>query len=415
MEMVKLKMRTIYKSFLSIIGFLLFIIIIIGIIYLFYDKVTESDSDIEITGNLSINYLDGKKINVLDNKVLKVSITNSGSKQSYFNISFIKVRGNGSYKIMYEDGIIAEGTLKSIDELTTEYITIDANNTKVYSIEIINDGDTPLTSTLKISNYEGKSKTFADTLLENQAPSENSLTKVGSEIAIEDEGLIKSYDDIGTSYYYRGNVTNNYVYFAGLTWRIVRINGDNTIRLVLDNVADSLVRYEEEKKEEYSYETSSLKEYLDKWYTTNLIDYADYIANTKYCSDLSYDDSSIFNAYNRIITNKIPSLNCLGTSFSSNIATLTIDEVILAGANPTDNNTSYYLYNENISDVWYTMSGAKLSSNTLYMFMVGNNGNILSNVSSTLYRYTRPVINLVKGIEMTGTGTSSDPYRMVEE
>ena len=44
-------------------------------------------------------------------------------------------------------------------------------------------------------------------------------------------------DDYGTSYYYRGNVTDNFVSFADKTWRIVRINGDGTIRLILDSSA----------------------------------------------------------------------------------------------------------------------------------------------------------------------------------
>lgn len=46
--------------------------------------------------------------------------------------------------------------------------------------------------------------------------------------------LCSARDDYGISYYYRGNVTNNYVYFAGFYWRIVRINGDGSIRLIYD-------------------------------------------------------------------------------------------------------------------------------------------------------------------------------------
>ena len=34
--------------------------------------------------------------------------------------------------------------------------------------------------------------------------------------------------------------------------------------------------------------------------------------------------------------------------------------------------------------------------------------------NKTSNRSVRPVINLVKNIEMTGTGTVDDPYRMVE-
>ena len=45
-------------------------------------------------------------------------------------------------------------------------------------------------------------------------------------------------DDYGTSYYYRGNVTNNYVKFAGFYWRILRINGDGSIRMIYAGDAD---------------------------------------------------------------------------------------------------------------------------------------------------------------------------------
>ena len=43
-------------------------------------------------------------------------------------------------------------------------------------------------------------------------------------------------DAYGDSYYYRGNVTNNYVKFAGFYWRIVRINGDGTVRVIYDGI-----------------------------------------------------------------------------------------------------------------------------------------------------------------------------------
>ena len=49
--------------------------------------------------------------------------------------------------------------------------------------------------------------------------------------------LCSMKDAYGTSYYYRGNVTNNYVLFAGFYWRIVRINGDGTIRVIYDGTS----------------------------------------------------------------------------------------------------------------------------------------------------------------------------------
>ena len=53
-----------------------------------------------------------------------------------------------------------------------------------------------------------------------------------SKTATTDEGLFMAEDDEGESYYYRGAVKNNYVSFAGFTWRIIRRNGDGSIRMI---------------------------------------------------------------------------------------------------------------------------------------------------------------------------------------
>lgn len=414
MEMVKLKMRTIYKSVLSFIGFLILIGVVLGVSYLFYDKVLEDNSDIEVTGSLSINYINGKIINVTESNRLTFSITNSGNKEQFYNIGFLKVRGNGKYILKLNDTIVVEGELKSIDEITTDYLSIGKGETKIYTLEIDNLGESTLTALLNIRDKEGNIVNFSETILNNNTASENSLTKVGSEIAIEDEGLIKSYDDTGVSYYFRGNVQNNYVSFADFIWRIVRINGDGTVRLVLDGVTDSLTTYYNSNNQNYSYESSELEKHLKDWFELYLNDYSKYIANTKFCNDITKDESYNYNSYVRIMTNKIPTLNCLGDSLTNNIGTLTIDEVILAGAAPNYSNTQFYLYNDSISDIWYTLTGAKGSSSTLNLFMLDNNGNLKTEVSGNLYRNVRPVINLIKNIEVTGDGTENNPYKIIE-
>ena len=53
-----------------------------------------------------------------------------------------------------------------------------------------------------------------------------------SKTATTDEGLFMSEDDEGESYYYRGAVKNNYVSFAGNIWRIIRRDGDGSIRMI---------------------------------------------------------------------------------------------------------------------------------------------------------------------------------------
>ena len=47
--------------------------------------------------------------------------------------------------------------------------------------------------------------------------------------------LSSTQDDYGTSYYFRGSVENNYVEYANMCWRIVRVTGDGSIKLVLYN------------------------------------------------------------------------------------------------------------------------------------------------------------------------------------
>ena len=47
--------------------------------------------------------------------------------------------------------------------------------------------------------------------------------------------LTSTPDDYGTSYYFRGAVTNNYVEFANKCWRIVRVGGDGSVKLILHN------------------------------------------------------------------------------------------------------------------------------------------------------------------------------------
>ena len=55
--------------------------------------------------------------------------------------------------------------------------------------------------------------------------------KIASSIRSE-VGLYKTEDDYGNVYYYRGDVQNNNVYFGGFYWKIIRTNGDGSLRLI---------------------------------------------------------------------------------------------------------------------------------------------------------------------------------------
>ena len=63
---------------------------------------------------------------------------------------------------------------------------------------------------------------------------ETPTTTPGQAISTETEKtLSKTQDDYGDSYYFRGNVIDNFVNYAGMCWRIVRIQGDGSIKLIL--------------------------------------------------------------------------------------------------------------------------------------------------------------------------------------
>ena len=414
MTLVKLKMKIIYKSFLSIIGLLLVACLALGLLYLFTDKSFFIDSDIEVNGQLSINYNNSKNFNIETTDTISFTITNSGDTAVSYNINFIKVRGAGTYTLKNNDKVVSEGKLYSSDEISSNDILLMAGESIEYILIITNSNKELLSGKIDVKPHNEKVQTFASVILNNNPPVENPLTHVGNDVSLANEGLITSSDDNGVSYYFRGKVDNNYVSFGNLIWRIVRINGDGTVRLVLDGGTETISSYYTVENSNYDFEKSNMNNFLESWLQDHLSEYTNYIANTKFCSDIGHDEMYNYNAYARIITNQIPTLNCLGNVFSNSIGLLTIDEVVLAGASPKSFNRDYYLYNDKITDSWYTMTGATGNASKISLFMIDSSGNIKTDIDGNLNRMVRPVINLVKNIKMEGDGTITNPYKMAE-
>ena len=92
----------------------------------------------------------------------------------------------------------------------------------------------------------------------------------------------------GTTYYFRGNVTNNYVRFANKLWRIIRINEDGTVRLILDDKIDTNQYKNNSNYNSYTYmyySISDVKSTLNTWYDNNIgnnNNYSSKIANGSY-------------------------------------------------------------------------------------------------------------------------------------
>ena len=127
------------------------------------------------------------------------------------------------------------------------WLSIDADNTamnKYYFGKIkvvINQGDdycirngfnTLSDCMLVMNNHETNVETAKQNITAKGTPD-------FSKTATTDEGLFMAEDDEGASYYYRGAVKNNYVSFAGFTWRIIRRNGDGSVRLIYSGKSTS--------------------------------------------------------------------------------------------------------------------------------------------------------------------------------
>ena len=83
--------------------------------------------------------------------------------------------------------------------------------------------------------YEAGNGTLLASLRDNNTL-KTPITTPGAAVSTADEALLASaVDDYGTSYYFRGAVTNNYVEFANKCWRIVRVGGDGSVKLILHN------------------------------------------------------------------------------------------------------------------------------------------------------------------------------------
>ena len=262
-------------------------------------------------------------------------------------------------------------------------------------------------------------KTLKELILANNNLSQLQ-TNIG-EVATSSEGLIETQNDTASTYYFRGSVTNNYVKFANVMFRIVRINEDGSVRLITDNLLDDKAPYKKtvpniEDAGNVLLSTSTIKETLNDFYNNTLSDYQKYVVDSSFCSENTYyieeENKKLFTSYNRIINETTASLSCSGTLEQSKVGLLSIDEAIYAGASKNGTNTSYYLYNPNITSTWWTLTGSQvlLNNNAVDNFAIGITGEILSETKITSNQGIRPVISLDKTVSTSGSGTYEDPY-----
>ncbi len=199
--------------------------------------------------------------------------------------------------------------------------------------------------------------------------------------------LASTEDDYGTSYYFRGAVTNNYVEFANKCWRIVRITGDGSVKLVLhnDNTSGSSSpcassnnststafarysgssytsafnsNYDDNAYIGFMYGATGASDYasthantnkstiltnLETWYTNNLASYESKLADTIWCNDKSTVSGGLgygtndtnYGVYNRLVSTKQPTLKCPNDNNGGKLSKFTVNDTTNGNGNLT--------------------------------------------------------------------------------
>ena len=370
-----------------IIGVIVLAISLIGISLinstysLFYHEDTASNTDAYSTGLLSI-IASSKGENISLSNALPMSdsegeattpytftIKNIGNLDYEFNVKLLSTGdssttiGSQYIKVKVDDGspatlssltssiIKSDVTLaagESIDISIRVWLSSDTPNTqigKVFNSKIVTDGQAVYTSsnnkvdpalaTLNHLNSLNSTITLASGTPDFTTVSGNNGVKYvnnsQSATGLGDgtKGIYATQDDLGTSYYFRGAVDNNYVKFANFYWRIIRINGDGTIRMIYAGTSahangesetnsyisktkynsslddNTYVGYMTGSTGATTYASahsntnnSTIKGVIDTWYKTNIEDkgYSSYVADAIYCNDRSIANDSATNS-----------------------------------------------------------------------------------------------------------------------
>ena len=420
-----------YRKVISLLIAIFIVFIIIALIVSSIKLINKDKGTIAVVtseGDLVINYIDGNEISFFDNKehTYNITITNNSKEKIYYSLY---LQNSNVTKINVEVRDSEDHVIKELNNLTKNEKLINLNSinsleTLRFKIvfepkEVVN-----FKSTLRVENESLSTNSFDDLILLNNdvvAP----LTRVGNEIATMDEGLINTIDNKGTTHYFRGNAEDNYVKLGKLMFRIVRINGDGTVRLVLDNVLDKQYVYnsklQTDLKENESLavlNNSSLMNILLDWLNTNLKDYSSFITEGDFCTDTTFNytlnNNNYSKTYERIYVDMAPDLYCNGELYTSKVGLLSIDEVVLAGAYKTTMNDKFYLYNKDISGNYLTTSTYSLNnSNTILIMNVMSNGSLGEGLPINTPAYIRPVINISTEAKVKGKGTKDNPYIIV--
>ena len=302
------------------------------------------------------------------------------------------------------------------------------------------------TSTPTVTNTQNQYRIYKISTNVSDITSTIKYAAIKADQKSTEKELSSTPDDYGTSYYYRGGVEDNYVNFAGMCWKIVRIEGDGSTKLILEdrsvecnsssytgnwNDGNTVVfGYDSNYKADFLNYSGGLADSLKSFQTTLSSKLTtgkslnDYLKVDDWCYDynVTSTDSSgnqYYGAYKRISTDKSPSLKCTGTKLNKYrdntdmyVGTLTADEMSFAGATDSTNYTHYLMnsYAKSNSLYWWGLSPHLYDAGFDSAFRLYSSGSLSSN---DVYgrSYSRPAVSLKSStIIKTGNGTKSNPY-----
>ena len=200
----------------------------------------------------------------------------------------------------------------------------------------------------------------------------------------KENGLIKNEDN---TYYFKGQVENNFVYYSGRLWRIIKTTKDKNIVLISEEI-QTLMPY----GEDIEYQNSYLYNYLNNidayslFYKT--LNNTDILVNTQYCEDIVTDTENV---------------TCKVTKLDYQVTLLNLKDYLNSGANEgfLNNNTYFWLmdFNQN-NELYYVFDKGGINTTSEY---------------KTIHHGVRPVITIDGTLLLTsGDGTKGNPYSLDE-
>ena len=481
-------------------------ILLLGLTYAYYktriNGNTKDKSIIVTSKKLEITYADGNGVISPTEKIepgytvtKTFTVENTGDQTLSYSIKLDNITNtftrteDWTYVLKKGDVEVSSGVLPTNETYIINTVSIDSKVTDSYSLTVtyanLTDVDQSLDMgkelSLRVNIDEAKitwNSAPEGTLLyaiKNDNTVIKPLTIPGAESSSETEAVLSSTeDDYGDSFYFRGNVKNNYLNFSGMCWRVVRVQGDGGIKITLadkdyecnssnynplygdNNAFIGSIPYKTtstKTSDNLKYETSDIKILLDAWLNGQSYSVSDQtgtfekkiddtkLAVTEWCNDMSIlkkiyivcvdgtcdstDDpleatetNHVYGASNRIFTAKTPTLKCDMTGVdgsealkvNSKIGTLTLDEVVFAGASG-DTNINYYYLRESAAPGYWTMTPYYFFGYGRFDVNIVSLGGVVDNSMGSESLNVRPALVLKSNVKVTkGDGTQSNPY-----